>query len=129
MKAVLVYLLYFFLTPLLTSIATFVPGFAATVDTFVIIFIVLMILGDLTERTIFQCFFGIAKALFVVFYLVLSLKNGIVNVTFESLNLTVNLTMLYAIATLLSLLGLARVMLQLINFMNERAESTVQPFS
>lgn len=86
-----------------------------------------MILGNLTEHTIFQYVFGTAKALFIVFYLILSLKNAIINVTLENLNLTVDLTTLYIVATLLSLLGFARVLLQLINFINERSEATIQP--
>lgn len=127
-KAVLVYLLYFFLAPLLVSIVGLVPGFAETLDVFVVVFVVLMVLGDLTERTVFQCFFGVARALFVVFYLVLSLGNGVISVTFENLSLSVDLTMLYAVATLLSLLGLVRAMLQTINFVNERAERAIQSF-
>ena len=103
------------------------PGFTWAVNTFFAVFVILMILGDLTEGTLFQYFFGAAKALFVVSFLILSLKNGIVNVALENLSLTVDLTTLYAFATLLSLLGLVRVMLQLINFMNERAETAVQP--
>jgi hypothetical protein len=126
-KALLVYLLYFLLAPLLAPIFGLVPGLVGTIDMFVVVFIVLMILGDLTERTIFQYFFGVARALLVVFYLVLSMGNGTISVGFENLSLSVDLTMLYAIAALLSLLGLARAMLQTINFMNERAESRYQP--
>jgi hypothetical protein len=127
LKAVLVYLLYFFLAPLFAPIFKLVPGFMGTIETIVVVFIVLMVLGDLTERTIFQCFFSTARSLFVVAYLILSLGDGIINVGFENFSLTVNLTMLYTIAVLLSLLGLARSVLQAINFMNERAESSIQP--
>jgi uncharacterized ion transporter superfamily protein YfcC len=126
-KALLVYLLYFFLASLLAPIFKLVPGFMGTIETFVVVFIVLMVLGDLTERTIFQCFFSTARSLFVIAYLILSLGNGVINVGFENLSLSVNLTMLYTIAMLLSLLGLARSVLQAINFVYERAESSIQP--
>jgi hypothetical protein len=126
-KAVLVYLFYFFLASLFAPIFELVPGFMGTIETFVVVFIVLTVLGDLTERTIFQCFFSTARSLFVIAYLILSLGDGMINVGFEDFSLTVNLTMFYTIAVLLSLLGLARSMLQTINFMNERAESSIQP--
>jgi len=127
LKAVVVYLLYFFLAPLLAPLFALVPGFMETIEVFVMVYIVLMILGDLTEHTIFQCFFSTARSLFIIAYLILSLGDGIINVGFENFSLTVNLTMFYTIAALLSLLGLARSVLQAINFMSERAESSIQP--
>jgi hypothetical protein len=126
-KAVLVYLSYFFLAPLLAPIFELVPGFAGTIETFVAVFIVLMVLGDLTKRTIFQFFFSTARSLFVIAYLILSLGNGIINVGVENLSLTVNLTMLYTIAMLLGLLGFARSVLQAISFINERAQGIISP--
>jgi len=126
-KAVLIYLLYFFLAPLLAPIFELVPGFMGTIETFVVVFIVLMVLGDLAAHTIFQYFLGMAMSLFVIAYLILSLGDGIISVSFENFTLTVNLTMFYTITVLLSLLGLARSVLQAINFMNERAESSIQP--
>src|SRR3972149_2088559 len=126
-KAVLIYLLYFFFAPLLAPIFELVPGFMGTIETFVVVFIVLMVLGDLAAHTIFQYFLGMAMSLFVIAYLVLSLGDGIINVSFENFSLTVNLTMFYTIMLLLSLLGLGRSVLQAINFMNERAESSIQP--
>jgi hypothetical protein len=126
-KAMLVSLLYLLLAPLLLSIVGSVPGFAGSLDAFVVVFVALMILGDLTARTIFQCFFGVARALFVALYLISSMGNGVINVAFENLSLSVDVTMLYAVAALLSLLALVRAILQTINFVNERAESAVQP--
>ena len=43
--------------------------------------------------------------------------------SYENFSLTVNLTLFYTVAVLLSLLGFARTILQAINFMHERAES------
>jgi uncharacterized ion transporter superfamily protein YfcC len=126
-KAAIVCLLYLFLTPLLASIREFNPEFMSATETFVVVFIVLMILGDLTARTIFQCFFSAARSLFVITYLIFSLQSGVISVAFENFSLTVNLTMLYAIAVLLSLLGFARSLMQAINFMGERAEGSIQP--
>jgi uncharacterized ion transporter superfamily protein YfcC len=122
-KAVLVYLLYFFLAPMLAPLFEMVPGFMESIEAFIIVYIVLMILSDITSKTIFEHFFNTARALFFMGYLLLSMGDGVLSMSYESFSLTVNLTMFYAIATTLSLLGLAKTILQAINFMHERAEA------
>jgi len=95
-----------------------------SIEAFVAVYIVLMILGDLAERTIFQYFFSTARALFFMAYLLLSMGNGVISTSYENFSLTVNLTLFYTIAVTLSLLGVASSILQAINFMSERAEAT-----
>ena len=55
--------------------------------------------------------------------------DGVMSLSYESLSLTVNLTIFYGIAILLSLLGLARSILQAIEYMGKKAEKEafVQP--
>ena len=127
LKAVLVYLLYFFTMPLVAPLFGLIPGFTETIEIFVTVYIVLMILSDLTAHTIFQYFFNTARALFMIAYIILQLGNGIISLNVENFSLTMNLTMFYTIAALLSLLGLAKSVLQAINFLNERAETGVHP--
>jgi len=122
-KAILVYLLYFLLVPLLAPLFELIPGFMESIEVFVVVYIVLMILGDLTAKTVFQYFFSTARALFFMAYLLLSMGDGVFNTSYESFSLTVNLTLFYTVAVLLSLLGFARTILQAINFMHERAEA------
>ena len=126
-KAILVYLLYFFIAPLLAPLLGLIPGFMETIEIFVTVYIVLMILSDLTAHTIFQYFFNTARALFVIAYLILQLGSGVISMDVENFSLTLNLTMFYTIAALLSLLGFAKSVLQAINFLNERAESGTHP--
>jgi uncharacterized ion transporter superfamily protein YfcC len=123
-KAVLLCVIYFVLSQLLAPVSTFVPGIQQMIETFFIIYIVLMIIGNLTSGTIYQHFFNGAKALFVIGYLLLSLGGGVFNASFENMSLIVNLRMFLTIAVLLSLLGLARTVLQAINYMSEKAEIT-----
>ena len=122
-KAILVYLIYFLLVPMLTPLFELIPGFIESIEVFVMVYIVLMILGDLTAKTVFQYFFSTARALFFMAYLLLSMGGGIFNKNYENFSLTVNLTLFYTVAVLLSLLGFARTILQAINFMSERAEA------
>jgi len=123
-KGILFYAIYFVLWMFLAPISEIVPGFQQMVETFVIVYICLMIVGELTSGTIFQYFSSVAKALFVIGYLVFSLKGGIFDLTFQNVSLMVDLRVFLTIATLLSLLGLAKSVFQAINYMNEKAEYT-----
>jgi len=124
LKAILIYLLYFLVAPMVAPLLGLIPGFMESIEAFIIIYIVLMLLSDLTERTIFQCFFDTARALFFMGYLLFSMGDGVINTTYQNFSLTVNLTLFYTVAVLLSLLGFAKSILQAINFMHERAEAS-----
>ena len=121
-KAIIFYAIYLFLWNILAPISQLVPGFQQMVETFVIVYITLMIIGDLASGTIFQYVFNVAKALFVIGYLIISLGGGIFGITFENINLMVDLRFFLAIAMLLSLLGLGKSVLQAVNYMSEKAE-------
>lgn len=123
-KGILFYAIYFVLWMFLAPISDMVPGFQQMIETFVIVYICLMIVGELASGTIFQYFFNVAKALFVIGYLIFSLKGGIFGLTFQNVSLMVDLRLFLAIAMLLSLLGLAKSVLQAINYMSEKAEYT-----
>lgn len=125
--ATLVYALYFVLSPYLLAVSSSFPGFGETVELFVAITIVLMILGDLTAGTIYQHFLNVGRALFMIAYLVFALGDGVLNVAYETFTLTLDLTAFYAIAASLGLLGLAGSIMQAINFMSERAETGIKP--
>jgi hypothetical protein len=122
-KAILVYLVYFLLVPMLAPLFGLIPGFIESIEVFVAVYIVLMILSDLTAKTVFQYFFNTARALFFMGYLILSMGDGVLSASYENFSLTVNLTLFYAIAATISLFGFARTILQAINFMHEKAEA------
>lgn len=121
-KATLLYGIYFILWTFLDPVSAFLPGLHAMVETFVVVYIVLMIIGDLTSGTILQHFFNTAKALFIICYLLISFQGGVMTLTFQNINLMVDLRIILTIATILGLLGLAKAMMQAINFLNERSE-------
>jgi cytochrome c oxidase assembly factor CtaG len=97
------------------------------VELLVAVNIVLMILSDLSAKTIYGCFLSAGRAIFTIAFLVFALGDGIFNVSIQGFTLMVNLTTVYGIVALLSLLGLARSVMQAINFMSERAESGLKP--
>jgi len=123
-KGILFYIIYFVLSQLLAPVSTLVPGLQQMIETFFIVYIVLMIVGDLTSGTIYQHFFNAAKALFVIGYMLFSLRGAVFGTSFANVSLMVDLRMFLVIAVLLSLLGLAKTVLQAINYMSENAEIT-----
>ena len=123
-KGTVFYGIYFILSIFLSPISEIFPGFLQTIETFVMVYIVFIIVGELTSGTIFQHFFNTAKALFLILFLIFSLKTGLVGITFQNVSLIVDLRLFLTVAMLLSLLGLAKSMLQAINFLNQKAEHT-----
>ncbi|MCK4482368.1 hypothetical protein KAU55_04020 [Candidatus Bathyarchaeota archaeon] len=121
-KGILFYGIYFVLSIFLAPISEIVPSFQQTIEIFVIVYIFLMVIGELTSGTIFHHFFNAAKALFVILYLIFSLKGGILSMTVQNVNLIVDLRLFLVVAMLLGLLGFAKSVLQAINFMSEKAE-------
>ena len=123
-KAMLVYLIYFLVAPMIAPFFGMIPGFMESIEVFVAIYILLMVLSDVTTHTVFQYYFNTARALFFMSYLLLSMGDGVFSTSYENFSLTINLTLFYTIAILLSLLGFARTILQAINFMHEKAEAS-----
>jgi hypothetical protein len=124
-KATVVCVLYFILVQFLEPVFTMIPSLQQMVQTFVIVYVVLMIISDLASGTLFQHVFNAAKALFAIVYLVFFLNAGIFEYTFGDVNLIVDLRLFLVIAMLLWLLGLANSVLQAINYVSERAEPLV----
>ncbi|MDH5483083.1 MAG: hypothetical protein OEY22_09430 [Candidatus Bathyarchaeota archaeon] len=121
-KGALFYAFYFVLWMFLAPFSELIPGLQQMVETFVIVYIILMVIGELASDTIFQYFFNAAKALFVISYFVLSLNGGIFGMTFENVSLTIDIRLFLVVAMLLGLLGFAKSVIQAVNYMNTRAE-------
>lgn len=121
-RAILMYVLFMLTMMLLAPLLEYMPGMIETIETFVIVFTVFMILGDLTRDTVFPHFLNVARSLFVIAYLLLSIGDGMVSTSYGSYTITLDLTMFYAFAATLSLLGFARSILQTINYLNEKTE-------
>lgn len=121
-KGMIFYAIYFIISMFLTPVFDAIPSLQHTVETFVAVYIALIVIGEVLSGTIYKHLFNIAKAVFVIIYLILSLEGGIVSTTFDEVKLTLDLRMFLTAATLLSLLGLAKSMFQAIDFLNERAK-------
>jgi hypothetical protein len=121
-KGILFYITYFVLWGLISPLSEFIPELQQILEIFVIVYVVFVILGELASGTIYQYFLKVARALFVTLYLLLELKGGVFSLTYNNINFFVDLRMVLAVVVLLSLLGIAKSMLQAVNYLNERAE-------
>jgi hypothetical protein len=123
LKGILFYLLYIVLWMMfLAPVATVLPGLQRMIETFVMVYVVLIIVSELTSGMIFQYFFDAVKCLFMIGYLIMALGGGTMNISMQNINLAIDLHVFLGIIMLLSLLGLAKSVLQAINFMSEKAE-------
>jgi hypothetical protein len=123
-KGALIYAIYFILWAFIAPVSQIIPGLQLMIETFVTVYIIFTIVEELTSGTIYHYFLNVGKALFVIGYLIGTLNGGIFGITFQNINLIVDLRLVLTIAMLLSLLGLAKSVLQTINYMNEKAEYT-----
>jgi hypothetical protein len=121
-KGIIYYVLYLLVWSFIAPLAAMVPELQTMVEAFMTVFIVLMILGELTSGTIYQHFFNAARALFVMGYMIVSLQGGILGFNFENVSLMIDIRFFIIFALLLSLVGLAKTVLQAINYMYEKSE-------
>jgi len=123
-KGAVFYVVYIVLSQLLAPISEYVPNIQQIIETFATVYVSLVIVTELASGTIFQYVLNTAKSLFVIAYVILSLKTGVFALTAENMSLVIDLRLFLAIGMLLGLLGLAKSVMQTINYVNERAELT-----
>jgi hypothetical protein len=121
-KTALVCVLYVIVSRLLEPVSTFIPNLQQMIQTFVIVYVVLMIISNLTSGTVFQHVFGAARCCFVMAYLIISSNSGIFDYTFGNLSLMVDLRLFLIIVMLLEILGMAKSVIQAIDFVSQKAE-------
>lgn len=122
-KSIIVYAIYFSLTTFLAPAYQIIPGLEQTIETFVILYISLMIMAELTAGTIVQHLFNVGRTLFIILYMIFALSGGTFSTTFEGVELTIDLSLFLMAAILLGLLGLAKSILQAVDFMHEKTET------
>ena len=94
------------------------------IETFVITYIALIILSELSSGTIYQHFLNAGKSLFIIAFLMLSLGTGAFGLTVENVSIMIDVRIFLFIAMLLGLLSLAKSVLQAVNYMSDKAELT-----
>jgi hypothetical protein len=134
-KAVIKGLLYFiflYLIPtyFIAQLAQFSPqlfvSYGQLLKVFVTVIIFFVVASELTAGTIFQHAFNIGRALILILFILLALQGGIVNLTFQienqPLNIVADLRIYLLMLITIDLLGLARSILQAVNFLSQQSE-------
>lgn len=123
-KGAVLMVVYIISGQLLAPVSQFLPGLREMIQGFIIAYTALSIISTLVTDMILQHVLNTAKELFVVAMLVSSFRSGILTFNFDNANIVVDLRILLTVATMFGILGLAKSVLEAINYVNEQAEFT-----
>jgi len=118
--------LYVVPTILISSLSELAPeifsSFEQLLHVFLAITLFFVVASELTSGTIFQHAFNIGKALILLIFIVIALEGGIVALDFQGFHVLADLRIYLAMLLAIDLLGLAKSVLQAVNFLSEKAE-------
>lgn len=129
LKATVKGLLWFFLlyvlpTLLLSDLVEEVlPGYTQLLSMFAIVIVFFVVVSELLAGTIFQYAFNIGKALVFMALFIYALDGGSVAFDFEMLHIEADLRVYLAMLLTINFLGLAKSLLQAIDFLAKKTES------
>jgi len=122
-------LLYVFPMFLISQVSGFAPelfaGYGQLLNLFVAVVIFFVVASELTSGTIFQHAFNVGKAIILIVFFVLALNGGIVDFGLNEgtpINIWADLRIYLMMLITIDLLGLAKSILQAVNFLSEKTE-------
>jgi len=124
----LLYFVFLYVLPkfLISSLSDFAPSIFASyglfLDVFIVIILFFVVASELTSGTIFQHAFNIGKALILMIFIVYALGGGIMSIDFENVHVVADLRIYLVMLLVIDFCGLAKSVLQAINFLSEKAE-------
>jgi len=123
--AVITYLPMFFLSTLIRPIQPFFPWYEPLTNIFAAVFIFFLVIGVFSAGTVFQYVFGVARTLVLMIFFICVLNGGIITLTVEraSVNIMLDVTVVLAMLVLICLLGIAKNVVQAIDFVSGKAET------
>ena len=126
-KAVLVYVAYFIFTLLTQQVYELIGEYSPFIEGFFIAIAIFVFLIEFSSGTIFKYMLEFARSLFVIFYLIIALKSGIIDVNIQNVTLILNLQFFLLMLISINLIEIARTVLSAIDFLHEEAEGELQP--
>jgi hypothetical protein len=121
--------IFLYVVPMLiiSSLSKFAPeifsSYEQLLPVFVAIILFFVVASELTSGTIFQHAFNIGKALILMILIVYALQGGIISIDIMNIHIFADLRIYLAMLLTIDLLGLAKNVLQAINFLSEKTES------
>jgi len=123
---VLTYLPMYFVSALIRPLQPFFPWYEPLSNIFAATFIIFLVLGVFSSGTIFQYLFGVARTLVLMLFFICVLNGGIVTMALPTggatINVMLDLTVVLAMLVLACLLGIAKNVIQAIDFMSGKVE-------
>jgi len=125
----LLWFIFLYVVPmfLISSLSQFAPEIFARYEqllpVFVAIILFFVVASELTSGTIFQHALNIGKALILMIFIVYALQGGIISIDIENIHMLADLKVYLIMLLTIDLLGLAKNVLQAINFLSEKTES------
>ena len=130
-KAVLVYIAYFIIAHFIFTLLTqqvyeLIGEYSPFIKGFFIAIAIFVFLIEFSSGTIFKYMLEFARSLFVIFYLIIALKSGIIDVNIQNVALILNLQFFLLMLISINLIEIARTVLSAIDFLHEKAEGELQ---
>jgi len=131
----LLWFVFLYVVPMfiVSSLSEFAPEIFSSYGNLLLVFVAIILFfvvaSELTSGTIFQHAFNIGKALILMIFIVVALEGGIVALDFQGFHLVADLRIYLAMLLTIDLVGLAKSVLQAINFLSEKTESQLSTLS
>ena len=126
-KAVLVYVAYFIFALLTRQMYELIGEYSPFIEGFFIAIAIFVFLIEFSSGTIFKYMLEFARSLFVIFYLIIALKSGIIDMNIQNVTLILNLQFFLLMLISINLIEIARTVLSAIDFLHGKAEGELQP--
>jgi hypothetical protein len=124
--AIITYLPMYFLSSLISPIKPFFPWYAPLTNIFAAVFIFFLVAGVFFSGTVFQYIFGVARMLVLTVFFICVLNGGIITLTVPAegtpVNIIFDVTVVLAMLVSVCLLGIAKNVVQAIDFVSAKAE-------
>ena len=125
-KAAFVYVAYFIFTLVTRQVHELIGEYSPFIEGFFIAIAIFIFLIEFSSGTIFKYMLEFARSLFVIFYLIIALKSGIIDVNIQNVALILNLQFFLLMVISINLIEIARTVLSAIDFLHEKAEGELQ---
>lgn len=124
--AVLTYIPMYFLSAVTRPLQPFFPWYEPLTNIFAATFIIFLVVGVFSSGTIFQYVFGVARMLVLMLFFICVLNGGIVTLAVPTggvtMRIMLDLTVVLAMLVLTCLLGIAKNVIQAIDFVSGKVE-------
>ena len=123
---VITYLPFYFLSSFMQPFKHVLPIYSSFTDIFATTFIVFLVASVITKGTIYQHAFNVVRSFVTIMFFLYTLNNGIITLVVpieeSTINIMLDLKIILAMLLLVSLVGIAKNIVQAIHFVSIKNE-------